>query len=121
MKMTDKQLAEFKADSGACSIVTAREAGHDKSVTLDKYEVEILATCIPLDSITRKGGGAPDGKPPKHPFFVDGTLVELAVKYPKLKKTELRLYMSRANKFYGTEGDTFYIYTRKGYTHVGFA
>lgn len=118
MKLTPSQLARLNATHGACSIVTAREAGHDKSVTIDRHELEVLMQRINPANITHKGGGENDGLPPKHPFFNGLKTVELALKYPKRCKTELRLYMSRANMFYGKEGDVFYVYVKARSKHV---
>lgn len=122
MEMNQQQLKFFNATHGAWSVVTGREAGHDKSVTLDKHEVAVLARCISLDKIKRMGGGEDDGNKPKHWIWVYGTADyhELAIKYPKRGKTELRLYMSRKANFYGAEGDVFFINERNGVPCVGF-
>ena len=112
MEMNFDTLQNLNATHGAFSIVTAREAGHDKSVTLDRYEIAVITKCH--WDFCRRIGGVNIGEPKREFYIVNGgtsTLGELAIKYPKANKTELRLYMSRANKFYGKEGDVFFVYT----------
>ncbi|MFT5675217.1 MAG: hypothetical protein ACI808_001147 [Paraglaciecola sp.] len=127
---TQKQLDFFKASSGAFSVVTNREATGDKSVTIDKYEKAVLAKCYPLDSFTRAGGALPDGKPTHFNFkfvFADGISLKteihkIAIKYPKLAKTELRLYFNRESHFYPPSNVIWYIFQREDdpIPHIGF-
>lgn len=117
-----KQLKFFNATSGAFSHVTEREATGDKSVTVDKQEKATLQLCYPLDSFTRAGGATPDGKPSHFLFNVTtiqkGKLLteahELAIKYPKANKNELRLYFNRESTFYPPVDTTWFIYTKRG-------
>lgn len=118
--MTLQELQSFNAINGAQSTVTEREATGDKSVTVDQFEKQVLSTVYPLDSFTRAGGVAPDGKPSKFTFYVYDLKTqtykpeELAIKYPKKSGSELRLYFNRASEFYPDENETWFIFTREG-------
>ncbi|NQX97163.1 MAG: HNH endonuclease [Flavobacteriales bacterium] len=115
-------MKHFNAVSGACSPVTDREATGDKSVTIDKHEKSVLKTCYSLNSFTRAGGALPDGKPSHFNFnvisFKNNKLSyeqhELAIKYPKSNKDELRLYFNRESTFYPPTDSTWFIFTKQG-------
>ncbi len=119
-QMSQQELLCLNADNGATSEVTYREATGDKSVTVDKFEKSVLATKYPLDSFTRAGGVAPDGKQDKFMFNVfdmktqQYSAHEIAIKYPKSTGYELRLYFNRASGFYPDVGYTWFIFTRAG-------
>nr|WP_249410146.1 HNH endonuclease [Halomonas venusta] len=110
---------EFKAESGAYSVITDREATGDKSVTLDKDEKAVLLSKYRAESITRAGGGPADGKPDKQEFNIYDFKAKkykkelLALKFPKAKGNELRLYFSKSTGFYPEPGDTFFIFTQQ--------
>ncbi|MBE8233308.1 MAG: hypothetical protein HAW67_06185 [Endozoicomonadaceae bacterium] len=112
-------LDHFLAASGAGSIVTDREATGDKSVTIDKMEKSVLFPLYSDDSFTRAGGAAPDGNPSHWNFKVLDPKTgiyqqhEIAVKYPKSGKNELRLYFNRKSNFYPFAEDYWYIFSRK--------
>lgn len=106
-----------RAVLGASSEVTRREATGDKSVTVDRYEKDVLYDLISPDRIVRKGGGSEDGKPSHHTFMVlDSSTgqfeeAEIALTFPKRDKNELRLYFKRndVGSFYPSEGENFFI------------
>ena len=110
----------FNAEAGAFSEVTDREATGDKSVTLDKFEKGVLHERYGLNSITRKGGGVPDGKPAEHVFNVlnarsgEFTARELALTHPKSVGNELRLYFRDGTGFYPPKNTVWFIFTRSG-------
>lgn len=114
------QLDFFCASSGAFSEVTHREATGDKSVTIDREEKSVLDQKIALDRFTRAGGVISDGKPSVQAFNIYDVnnhsymLHDLAIKYPKAKGNELRLYFRRESGFYPEAGDVWFIFTRKG-------
>ncbi|MDK1288607.1 HNH endonuclease [Pseudoalteromonas umbrosa] len=122
----NKQLQYFGASAGAYSPVTVREATGDKSVTVDKFEKKVLETCYPLDSFTRAGGALPDGKATHVTFkHLVGTEVfehDLAIKYPKANKNELRLYFNRNSEFYPSSEDVWFIFSRfdENIPYIGF-
>ncbi|NVK31862.1 MAG: HNH endonuclease [Gammaproteobacteria bacterium] len=109
-----------RAVAGAASEVTNREATGDKSVTIDKYEREVLHELIKPDTIKRKGGGDDDKLEPKHEFMIWDSNTGLfssshvTLTYPKLNKGELRLYFNAKAKFYPKEGEQFFILRVEG-------
>jgi len=127
-KFSEQRNKYFNSVTGAGSVVTTREAGGDKSVTIDSAEKEALFTCYPSDSFARAGGGDVNNKPSTQWFNIydveseTHTSHELAIKYPKAKGNELRLYFKRETGFYPTDQDEWFIFTRKGeaYPFIGF-
>jgi 5-methylcytosine-specific restriction protein A len=127
--MAAAMLKRFSAVEGAYSVVTYTEAGHDRAVTVDRHEKKPISRLYPLTSFTMMGGSVPDGKPERFPFIVHdrtspakASLQDLAIKYPKQEKNELRLYMSHAAAFDAQAGDIFYVFYKAGdkAPHVGF-
>lgn len=120
-KMNEIQCKAFGALTGAYSFVTAREAGGDRSVTMDRYEKTVLGMGYDLDGFPRQ---KVENK--RTSFIVHNKAgensAELAVKFPKKEGNELRLYMADAQDFSGNSGDVFFIFMRSGddIPHVGF-
>lgn len=116
----ETELDIFNAQVGAWSEVTSREAGNDKSVTLDKNEKGVLYGFYDQCSFTRAGGGAADGIPAEKVFNViqldTGMYAprELAIKYPKRTGQELRLYFNRSSGFYPAAGERWFVFSRNG-------
>ncbi len=114
------ELSALDISEGAYSVVTKREATGDKSVTIDKYEKEILFSFIPIDEIKRVGGVKDDGKQSHHIFRVyqsDLTSFvehEIALKLPKREGNELRLYFSRPAEFYPDSENIWLIFRKDG-------
>jgi 5-methylcytosine-specific restriction protein A len=127
-KFSEQRNKYFNSVTGAGSIVTTREAGGDKSVTIDSSEKEALFTRYPSDTFARAGGGNENNKPSTQWFNIfdieSATYIphELAIKYPKAKGNELRLYFKRETGFYPTDQDEWFIFTRTGeeYPFIGF-
>lgn len=118
--MNKEQLQLLGADAGAYSEVTDREATGDRSITLDRYEKEILARYFDLSKINRRGINNEDNLSERLQLFtlIDDSFERIEVKeipivYPKREGNELRLYMQGSKGFYGNTGDTFVIYTKK--------
>jgi 5-methylcytosine-specific restriction protein A len=129
MPLYDEKLrAVFNAKNGAFSAVTDREATGDKSVTVDRNEKQILSSKYPLDIFTRAGGSEADHKPASHIFNIlnvenmEYSQQELAIKYPKAKGNELRLYFKSGSGFYPGAGTIWFIFTREDsdYPFIGF-
>lgn len=127
--MKKEYLELFGAKAASGSVITEREANGDKSVTIDSDEKQVLFSIYPPNSFTRGGGARPDRKGAKKLFFIYDILdanfkdpCEIAVKYPKKKGNELRLYFNRNSSFYPEAGDEWFIFTREGYQHpfIGF-
>lgn len=118
--LTQDVLNKFGAVFGACSQVTPREATGDKSVTLDRFEKEVLFHVYSHESFTRAGGAANDGKPSHHLFNVlnrnSGNFEthQIAIKYPKALGNELRLYFNRQSNFYPEANDIWFIFLQDG-------
>lgn len=119
-KFSTEELAFFKAESGAYSVVTAREAEGDKSVTIVQDEKSVLFKCYSEDSFARAGGAKPNGNLETKKFYVidpetrEYSERDISVKYPKADKNELRLYFNRPSGFYPLSGQNWFIFTRKG-------
>ncbi|WP_237763483.1 HNH endonuclease [Falsirhodobacter sp. alg1] len=119
--MSIQMLRYLGATCGAYSTVTATEANHDRSVTLDQHEKNILNNFLPLEDIPRQHA-AMEGIP----FLVLAGNIEaerhLIIKYPKPEGNELRLYMGNERGFSGQAGEQFVIFrrAREPYPVVGF-
>jgi 5-methylcytosine-specific restriction protein A len=119
--MNKDQLLAFDAENGAYSTVTEREATGDRSITLDKHEKKVLSLGYDLESFPRQKADTH-----RSTFIIHTQIGEssgdLAVKHPKPKGNELRLYMADAQYFSGSSGDIFFIFTKRGSQelHVGF-
>jgi hypothetical protein len=128
MIFTDSLLDRFGATLGAASEVTLREATGDKSVTIDRYEKQVLYSVYPEYAFTRAGGVAADRKATHHLFNVLNPinnvfeLHQIAIKYPKATGKELRLYFNRESNFYPPENSVWFIFTKTGETipYIGF-
>ena len=117
--MTKAQMTSLhpKAEAGAFSNVTKREAEGDKSVTLDKDEKKVLHALIPTKNIAQKGGGTINNKPSHQAFMVWNPSSqtfekgENALTFPKAGKPELRLYFKKdaSANFYPVWGQAFFI------------
>jgi|TARA_R110000737_G_scaffold314184_1_gene323877 hypothetical protein len=120
MNFTPELLIHFKAEAGAFSEVTLREATGDKSVTLDRYEKSVLNSRYLSDTFTRGGGASPDELSIHHNFIVWNysrgpfDAHTLAVKYPKASGNELRLYFNRESHFYPSSNSIWFIFIRTG-------
>lgn len=112
-------IENSKYISGAYSIVTNTEGNHDRAVTLDKYEKEIINTAYRLDTIPRQTDT-------RTKFIIKGprgyTEQELLIKYPKATGNEIRLYMSENQGFSGNPGQIFFVYldSQHNFPVVGF-
>lgn len=107
----------FDAKAGAFSVVTVREATGDKSVTTDKDEKSVLFSKYDENGFARGAGSEPNA----YRFFNVWNNDErkydrkrLAIKYPKKKGAELRLYFNRDSGFYPSAGDVWFIFERTG-------
>ncbi|WP_019211954.1 HNH endonuclease [Yersinia massiliensis] len=115
--MNQGQLQLLGADAGAYSEVTDREATGDRSITLDRYEKDILAKYFDLNEFNRRGISNKEKLPERVKLltledegFENLETKEILIVHPKKKGNELRLYMSI--EFYGNTGDIFIIYTK---------
>ncbi|MGP2517592.1 HNH endonuclease [Yersinia sp. 2545 StPb PI] len=119
MLLTESILQQFGAFLGAASEVTYRESTGDKSVTVDQFEKRVLHSLYPPASFTRAGGAINDEKPSNFNFYVldnssnEFVLHSLAIKYPKIKGNELRLYFNRESKFYPEPGNIWFIFLKR--------
>ncbi|MBY0063556.1 HNH endonuclease [Priestia aryabhattai] len=94
------------AEIGAASPITLREATGDKSVTLDKFEKEVIKASYPEMDFPRKGGVGNNDDSKESKFFVhpyndleNFNLRTVSIVYPKSKGNELRLYFSKSSGF----------------------
>ncbi|WP_429234971.1 HNH endonuclease [Aeromonas salmonicida] len=129
--MNAQQLQLLGATSGAYSVVTAREATGDRSVTLDGDEKFVLSQKIPLNSIVRRGGVV-DKRPDRKRVFILNlsrlselspvSTIDISIVYPKAEGNEIRLYMQGNKGFVGLVDDIFVIFCRANdaYPTVGF-
>ncbi|WP_409158933.1 HNH endonuclease [Pectobacterium sp. B2J-2] len=115
--MNHGQLQLLGANAGAYSVVTKREATGDRSITLDRYERNILAQYFDISKINRRGIINKDKSPErlklltlKDEGFENFAPKEILIVYPKKEGNELRLYMGI--DFHGNTGDMFIIYTK---------
>lgn len=118
-RFNEDLLNYFKASDGAFSRVTRREAGGDKSVTIDAQEKSVLFKIYEKDTFHRAGGSDADGLSHEKLFNIynpaDQTSVShsLSIQYPKRDGNELRLYFRRSTNFYPTDTDVWFIFTRQ--------
>lgn len=114
----------FRANHGAYSQVTHREATGDKSVTLDINEKNVIHSLYGSSTFDRKGGALTSNSPYKmfqvHDAKGGVSKIALSVVYPKSTGNELRLYY-KSGQFDPEEGDYWYIFTRDGEDtpHIG--
>lgn len=115
--MNQGQLQLLGANAGAYSAVTKREATGDRSITLDRYEKDILAQYFDLSKINRRGVINKEKSPErlelltlKDEGFENFESKEILIVYPKKEGNELRLYMGI--EFHGNTGDIFIIYAK---------
>lgn len=120
-KMSIAQLAAFGAEAGSISEITHREATGDRSVTLDRFDKDVLFRRIGEGNFARKGGAMPNGIPDAHHFLVlphdalNGAKKRpVIVVHPKSLGNELRLYGSSDSGLDLRHRDYFYIFVRKG-------
>ncbi len=113
-------LKTLNATSGAFSIVTNREATGDRSITLDRYEKEIMAERYDLTRIVRKGSYIEETRSERLKFitFTDYQLNhfeynDIPIVYPKESGNEIRLYMQGRIRFQGNTNDVFLIFNRQ--------
>ncbi|MEC1596022.1 HNH endonuclease [Bacillus spizizenii] len=111
--MNDELIKIIKAENGAASSITFREATGDKSVTLDRFEKEVLKASYPDMDFPRKGGAEKAENSKEFKFYVhpyndleNFNLRTVSIVYPKRKGFELRLYFSKASGF-TIDSDTF--------------
>jgi 5-methylcytosine-specific restriction protein A len=99
-------IENSKYTSAAYSIVTNTEGMHDRAVTLDKHEKDVISKIYKLDTIPRQTDT-------RTKFIVKGergyTEQELLIKYPKSSGNEIRLYMSDSQEFSGDPGQVFFV------------
>ncbi|EED35249.1 HNH endonuclease domain protein [Luminiphilus syltensis NOR5-1B] len=114
-RFQQRHLSALGAIDGAYSNVTQREAGGDKSVTVDRHEKAVLFD-VYGDDFARTSA---DRSPPTRPFnVIDLSLgsfaaKELAIKYPKESGAELRLYFRRDSGFYPESGQVWFMFRRE--------
>lgn len=127
--LTHAQLTMLEAYSGAFSEVTPTEASHDGSITIDRFEKEVLSQKYLLQNFKRRGGTFEDMLPDRYKFNVFSPpniwgfrTLELPIVYPKAEKSELRLYMQKSFGFGCNPHDFFLIFNRRSepYPVVGF-
>lgn len=113
-------LRTLNATSGAFSIVTNREATGDRSITLDRYEKEVMAEKYDLTRIVRKGSYIEEARSERLKFitFTDYQLNnfeynDIPIVYPKESGNEIRLYMQGRLRFQGNTNDVFLIFNRQ--------
>lgn len=104
--MNEDLLELLDAETGAVSVITPREATRDKSVTLDRYEKEVLKHAYPEMDFPRRGSGDGDYIREERQFYVHpyndlehAVLENAYIVYPKANKDELRLYFSESSRF----------------------
>ncbi|MFJ9386984.1 HNH endonuclease [Peribacillus sp. NPDC101481] len=114
-KFTLEMNRYFSATVGAYSLVTDREATGDKSVTLDRYEKEVIFSAYHPDSFERRGGAESTGYDSHKEFIFHDrnhirSKIKLAIVYPKKTGQELRLYFSKPTGFDPQAGEYWYIF-----------
>lgn len=140
-RMNSELLQAIGAVTGAASPLTDREATGDRSVTLDRYEKEVLEGFYPDMDFPRRGGAAGSQVNEEFQFYVheyndfeNATLRSVPIVYPKRKGNELRLYfntlsgftidISTYNSITGAGKDVhWYIFrnAEDGFPHIGMA
>lgn len=118
MKFGPLHKAHFKADEGAYSIVTPREA-YDRQLTATGLEYDIITSCLGISSIPR---GAIKGR--KQSIKVIGKdgqerIGEIPVNFPKGSGNELRVYQAVRYGFRIASGDVWFTFRRGRKLAVG--
>lgn len=140
-RMNGELLKMIGAEKGAASPITQREATGDKSVTLDRYEKEVLQDFYPDMDFPRKGGGGGNEVNEEFQFYIhdyndleSANLRSVSIVYPKRKGNELRMYFNTLSGF-TIDSDTYlssdaegkkvhwYIYRKSDdeFPHIGMA
>lgn len=115
----------FNATQIAYSPITKREATGDKSLTLSKSESAVIFSLYDKEKFPRGGKEKSDTKVILFDYQNKNEhIIDIAIKYPKLNKNELRLYFRRYKDhidFYPSEGDLFFIFNRKDseFSYIG--
>lgn len=105
-KMNSELLQAIGAVNGAASPLTYREATGDRSVTLDRYEKEVLQGFYSGMDFPRRGGAGDSQVNEEFQFYIheyndfeNSTLRSLPIVYPKREGNELRLYFNTLSGF----------------------
>ncbi|MGM0924034.1 MAG: HNH endonuclease [Bacillota bacterium] len=106
-------------------MVTEREATGDKSVTLDRYEKEVIFSAYPPYSFERRGGAESTGYDSHKEFIFhdrnhNTSIIKLTIVNPKKTGQELRLYFSKHTGFDPQAGEYWYIFRNSDdIPHIG--
>lgn len=105
-RMNSELLQAIGAVNGAASPLTYREATGDRSVTLDRYEKEVLQGFYRDMDFPRRGGAADSQVNEEFQFYIheyndfeNANIRSVPIVYPKREGNELRLYFNTLSGF----------------------
>lgn len=119
MKFGQNQINQFQAHTGAYSIVTNREF-QDSQITATDTESEILINHFKKENIhigPKKDNPAQAKKAFK--LYPSGEEIFLNLVFPKPKKTELRLYLSKEAGFKPAAGHIWFMFAKNNELWLG--
>lgn len=112
MKFGLAQKIKFGTSEGAYSVVTPREH-YDSQITLTDYEADLLISHFGKENI--QIGNVNSNKSlsiKKFRLYPSGKDINLNIVFPKIKKTELRLYISVRKGFKPDGGDVWFMFKK---------
>lgn len=110
---------KFGTTDGAYSVVTPREKG-DSQITLTDHEARMLISHFGKENL-HVGNVRSNKHLSAKPFrlFPNGKTINLNVVFPKPKKTELRLYLSREKGFMPEGEEIWFMFLKDGDIWIG--
>ena len=119
MKFGIVQKEKFAALDGAYSFVTPREYD-DSQITATDAETQLLEAAFGKENIW-VGNVASNRVQARKAFrlYPQGKRIYLNLIYPKPKKTELRLYLSKTAGFKPNPGEVWFLFLRQGEIWIG--
>ena len=119
MQFGKPQHQRFKTSTGAYSVVTDRE-NYDSQITLTDYEADLVLTYFGKENIhIGNVQSNPTLSAKQFRLFPDGRTINLNVVFPKLDKSELRLYLSTTAGFKPSGGEIWFVYVLDGAIWIG--
>lgn len=115
MKFGVVQLDKFNAIDGSYSIVTAREV-YDSQITATDAETLLLKTYFESHGEVIYRGNVMSNRAAsakEFRLYPSGKKIKLNLVYPKLLKSELRLYLSGKAGFMPAKGDVWFLFVSK--------
>ena len=119
MKFGVVQIKKFETAFGAYSVVTPRE-NYDSQITLTDYEVELAVDHFGTENL-HVGNVRSNMELSAKEFrlYPYGEKITLNIVYPKLAKTELRLYISSTAGFKPDGGYIWFMFLKAGEIWIG--